>query len=140
MPAHPSCFLKRQVYDNYGYYRIDYQLASDYELLLRLIKIHNISYSYLPNVLVRMRTGGASNKNLACRWISNQEVLRACTEHGIQTNFFQLLARYPAKIWEKILIDQKKQNTLVAKKTGVILGASGKYPLVSNASKSQEIS
>lgn len=104
MPAHPSCFLKRKVYEKYGYFRTDYQLASDYELLLRLMKIHQVSYSYLPKVLVKMRPGGASNKNLLCRWVSNREILRACSEHGIQTNILKLLARYPTKIMEKILI------------------------------------
>ena len=104
IPAHTSCFLKREVYEKYGYFKTDYQLAADYELLLRFIKIHQISYTYLPKVLVRMRLGGASNKNLLCRWIANKEILRACAEHGIKTNFFKLLARYPAKIWEKILI------------------------------------
>lgn len=122
MPAHPSCFLKRKVYNKYGYYRTDYKLASDYELLLRFMKIHNISYSYLPDVLVKMRPGGASNKNLACRWISNQEVLRACTEHGIETHFLKLLARYPLKILEKVLIRQflqKESNTSVGEETSV---------------------
>jgi glycosyltransferase involved in cell wall biosynthesis len=102
IPAHTSCFLKREVYEKYGYFKTNYQLAADYELLLRFIKIHQISYSYIPEILVRMRPGGASNKNLLCRWISNQEILKACGEHGIKTNFFKLLARYPAKIWENI--------------------------------------
>ena len=105
IPAHTSCFLKREVYEKYGCFKTNYQLAADYELLLRFIKVHQISYSYLPKVLVRMRPRGASNKNLLCRWISNQEVIKACSEHGIQTNFFKLLARYPAKLWEKISIN-----------------------------------
>ncbi len=108
IPAHTSCFLKREVYEKYGCFKTNYQIAADYELLLRFIKVHQISYSYLPKVLVRMRPGGASNKNLLCRWISNQEVLKACSEHGIQTNFFKLLARYPAKLWEKILINKRE--------------------------------
>lgn len=111
MPAHPSCFLKRKVYEKYGYFRTDYQLASDYELLLRFMKIHQISYSYLPNILVRMRPGGASNKNFSCRWISNREILKACTEHGIHTNILKLFVRYPAKILEKILISRKLQSS-----------------------------
>ncbi len=146
MPAHPSCFLKRKVYNKYGYYRTDYKLASDYELLLRLVGIHNISYSYLPNVLVRMRPGGASNKNLACRWISNQEILRACAEHGIETNFLKLLARYPAKILEKISVYhkrkffQKEQNTPVGEEeTSVALRTPEIYSLRSNSSKSEQI-
>jgi glycosyltransferase involved in cell wall biosynthesis len=104
IPAHPSCFLKRQVYETHGCFRTEYQLASDYELLLRLIKIHQISYSYIPDVLIRMRPGGASNRNLLCRWISNQEIIKACKSHGIPTNFLKLLARYPAKILESVFI------------------------------------
>jgi glycosyltransferase involved in cell wall biosynthesis len=110
MPAHPSCFVKRKIYEKYGDFKTEYQLASDYELLLRLIKIHQISYSYLDNVLVRMRLGGASNRNLKCRWISNQEVIQACREHGVSTNFFKLLARYPVKILEKILVASKYKS------------------------------
>ena len=108
IPAHTSCFLKREVYEKYGCFKTNYQIAADYELLLRFIKVHQISYIYLPKVLVRMRPGGASNKNLLCRWISNQEVLKACSEHGIQTNFFKLLVRYPAKLWEKISINKRE--------------------------------
>ncbi|AFY43929.1 glycosyl transferase family 2 [Nostoc sp. PCC 7107] len=104
MPAHPSCFLKRHIYEKYGYYRTDYQLAADYELLLRLIKVNKISYSYLSQVLVKMRPGGASNRNFRCRWIANQEIIKACTEHGVKTNILKLLARYPTKIFEKVLI------------------------------------
>lgn len=109
-PPHPSCFLKRKVYEKYGYFRTDYQLASDYELLLRLMKIHQISYSYLPNVLVKMRPGGASNKNLLCRWVGYREILRACKEHRVQTNMLKLLARYPTKIMEKIFIAPTRKN------------------------------
>lgn len=110
MPAHPSCFIKRRVYQEYGSFSTDYQLAADYELLLRFMAIHRLSYSYLPQVLVKMRPSGASNRNLACRWISNLEVLKACREHGISTNFFQLLARYPAKILEKFFIPSLPKN------------------------------
>ncbi|MBD0388434.1 MAG: glycosyltransferase [Nostoc sp. C3-bin3] len=114
MPAHPSCFIKRRVYQEYGDFSTDYLLAADYELLLRFMAIHRLSYAHLPQILVKMRPGGASNRNLACRWISNLEVLKACREHGISTNLFQLLARYPAKILEKFFIPSlpKTQPTL----------------------------
>lgn len=58
MPAHPSCFIKRSVYSKYGHFSTNYKIASDFDLLLRFIKIHNVSYWYLNQVLVCMRPGG----------------------------------------------------------------------------------
>ena len=107
MPAHPSCFIKRNIYRKYGYFSTRYKIASDFELLLRFIKIHDASYWYLNRVLVCMRPGGLSNCNLCARWLINQEILEICRQHGIRTNIFKLMARYPAKLMEKFRIDRR---------------------------------
>lgn len=102
MPAHPSCFLKREVYDQYGYFKTDYEIASDYEILTRFMAKYGISYSYIPEVLVKMRTGGVSNKTIFSNWILNQEIVRACTENDIPTNMLKVLSKYPTKIFQLI--------------------------------------
>ncbi|MFG6101721.1 glycosyltransferase [Leptolyngbyaceae cyanobacterium CCMR0082] len=102
MPAHPSCFIKREVYEHYGLFKTCYKLASDFELLLRFIKINQVKYCYLPEILVCMRPGGLSNRSLANRWTNNQEILQICREQNIPTNLLRLLARYPAKLCEKL--------------------------------------
>ena len=98
MPAHPTFFVKKRLYDQYGAYKTDYQISADYELIARFLVKNKASYSYIPKVLVKMRIGGASTRSLKNSWILNKEVLRACSENGIKTNIIKLLSKYPAKI------------------------------------------
>jgi len=107
MPAHPTLFFNKQVYEKYGKLKTDYKIAADFEFVARVFSKRDISYYYLPVVMVRMRKGGVSTKNLRQKWIINKEILRACSENGIQTNVFKILSRYPRKI-----IDLLKANKL----------------------------
>ena len=61
MPPHPTFFVKRSAYEKYGMFNTDFPLAADYELMLRFLYKHEISTTYIPKVLVKMRTGGTSN-------------------------------------------------------------------------------
>lgn len=60
MPPHPTFFVKKSVYENYGLLNLDFPLAADYELMLRFLYKYRISTTYIPEVLVKMRTGGTS--------------------------------------------------------------------------------
>jgi len=64
---HPTLFLRRSVYERFGVFRSDLELAGDYELLLRLLKVGRIKVHYLPATLARMRSGGRSGQNLTQR-------------------------------------------------------------------------
>jgi glycosyltransferase involved in cell wall biosynthesis len=97
MPAHPTFFVKRKCYEKYGKYKTNYIIAADYELLVRLFSTHNISYSYIPKVLVRMRVGGVSTKSFKSNWILNREIVRACKENGIKTNLLKVHLKYFTK-------------------------------------------
>ena len=61
---HPTFFVKKRIYDKYGLYNTRLKISSDYEMMIRLLYRNNIKASYLPEVLIRMRTGGISNRNL----------------------------------------------------------------------------
>ena len=61
MPPHPTFFVKRELYEKYGYFNTDFMIASDYELMLRFLHKYKISTYYIPEVLIKMRLGGASN-------------------------------------------------------------------------------
>jgi glycosyltransferase involved in cell wall biosynthesis len=100
MPAHPTLFIRREIYDRYGLYKTDYRIAADYELIARFLVKHNVSFRYIPRVFVKMRKGGASTKNLKANWILNKEILRACAENDIKTNIIKVYSKYPAKILE----------------------------------------
>lgn len=98
MPPHPTFFVRRELYERYGLFHTNYRIAADYELMARLLARHRVRYAYLPEVIVRMRTGGVSTRNLRSNWILNKEILRACAENGINTNFFKVYSKYFRKI------------------------------------------
>jgi glycosyltransferase involved in cell wall biosynthesis len=98
MPPHPTFFVKRNCYERFGLFRTDYTIAADYELLARFIGKHTITYQYLPEIIVKMRTGGRSTKNLKSNFILNKEIVRACAENGIKTGYLKVYSKYLTKI------------------------------------------
>jgi glycosyltransferase involved in cell wall biosynthesis len=100
MPAHPSFYAKRELFEKLGYYKIDYKIAADYELLLRFLLINSIKYKYLKMPFVSMRTGGLSNRSFKSNFTLNKEILRACKENGVKTNYFCIYSKYFRKIFE----------------------------------------
>jgi glycosyltransferase involved in cell wall biosynthesis len=100
MPAHPALFVRREVFQRVGGFRTDYRIAGDYEFVARAFGKNSLRYLHLPEVLVRMRTGGISTSGWRNTLLLNQEVLRACRENGIKTNMMKILSKYPAKLLE----------------------------------------
>lgn len=97
MPPHPSLFIKRKCYKNFGYFNTGYKIAADYELILRFLAKNKISISYLPEVLVNMRTGGTSNSSLKNIIRKSSEDLKALKEHKIG-NFYTLVLKNLRKL------------------------------------------
>lgn len=64
MPPHPTVFLKRDVLTRYGNYDLKYQIAADYDAMVRYFSADDVIMKYVPEVLVKMRTGGASNRSI----------------------------------------------------------------------------
>jgi glycosyltransferase involved in cell wall biosynthesis len=64
MPAHPTLYLKKELYDTYGKFNLQYKIAADYDFILRIFKQEHLCFYYLPKTIVKMRTGGASNRSL----------------------------------------------------------------------------
>jgi glycosyltransferase involved in cell wall biosynthesis len=67
MPPHPTFFVRRKIYERYGFFNIKLGSAADYELMLRFLLKHKITAAYIPEVIVKMRTGGMSNVSLKNR-------------------------------------------------------------------------
>jgi len=72
MPPHPSFFVKREIYDHCGMFNTAMGTAADYELMLRFLLKFGISAAYIPAVLVKMRSGGASNASIINRFKANR--------------------------------------------------------------------
>ena len=84
MPPHPTFFVRRSAYLQYGLYNTSLRISADYELMLRFLYKHRLSVHYLPQVLVHMRTGGLSNASLRNRLLANREDYRAWKINGLQ--------------------------------------------------------
>ena len=85
-PPHPTFFLRRSVFERFGYFNLNYSIAADVELMMRLLEINNIRVRYVPELWVKMRMGGVTNRNLKNIWNQNQEILRALQSHRLPTN------------------------------------------------------
>ena len=97
MPAHPTFFVKKWVYEQYGVYDMKYKVAADFDIVLRFLLVHGISYRYLKQPLVKMRFGGAST-SLSSFWVNTTEQLKSCRNNRVKTNFFKILSKYPPKL------------------------------------------
>ncbi len=83
MPPHPTFYVKREVYEKYGAFDTGFKIAADYDTVLRFLGREKISTHYIPEVLVKMRVGGASNKNLKNLVQKSREDLRAMKNNGV---------------------------------------------------------
>lgn len=88
MPPHPTFYVKRHVYNQFGVFDTQFKSAADYELMLRLLYKQGISTCYLPEVTVRMRVGGKSNASLLNRLLANQEDQAAWKANGLNMPFY----------------------------------------------------
>jgi glycosyltransferase len=83
MPPHPTLFLKREIYKDIGNFDLSYKIASDYEFMVRLFLQKKYTLSYLPETLILMRVGGASNKSLRNIIQKSKEDYRVIKKHHL---------------------------------------------------------
>ncbi len=100
MPAHPSFYCRKEVFEKAGLYKTDYKIGSDYEMMVRLFMVHKIKAKYLPLDFVTMRTGGASTRNVKSRLQLIKDDVRGCRENGIYTNPLMISMKFLYKIFE----------------------------------------
>jgi glycosyltransferase involved in cell wall biosynthesis len=86
MPAHPTFFVRRSVYERLGGFDLNFPRQADFDLTMRFLDIHRISSVYVPKVWVKMRTGGISNNSIRGVLKGNLEAYRACRKNGLQVS------------------------------------------------------
>ena len=100
MPAHPSFYVRREVYDKYGLYDLDFRTSSDFEMMVRLFVKEKIRSKYINKDFVTMRAGGESTAGLEAKRKVNRDIAGSLKKHGVYSNqFFQSL-RYFWRIGE----------------------------------------
>ena len=103
MPPHPSVYIRRELFDQYGLYKLGYDIAADYELLIRYLRMAKLNTRYLNECLVKMRMGGKSTRGWKSFKTLNKEIVRGNLENGYFCCFPMLLPKYLFKIFEFIL-------------------------------------
>ena len=83
MPPHPTLYLRREVFDAHGLYDTSYAIAADYDAILRYLAKGRIRLAYIPEVLVKMRVGGESNRSIERIVRKSREDLRALRANGV---------------------------------------------------------
>ena len=97
MPPHPTLFVRRHLYREFGGFRTDLGSAADYELTLRFFLKYHIRAVYIPQLLVTMRSGGASNATFSNRLMVNLWVYRAWRINGLKPKLWTIPARLVSK-------------------------------------------
>lgn len=103
MPAHPTLFLRKKVYDKYGRFDLAYKIASDYDFMLRILKDDSLKFTYIPKVITKMRVGGASNRSLKNIFKKTKEDYRAICLNNVG-GFITLILKNTSKIKQFFLL------------------------------------
>lgn len=98
MPPHPTFFLRKKIYDRFGTYNLALKSAADYELMLRVLHKENISTTYYPEIITKMRVGGQSNASISNRLKANKEDREAWEINQIDPKFYSLYLKPLRKI------------------------------------------
>lgn len=99
MPPHPSFYVKRECYNKFGLYSLDYPICADYDMFVKMIWIGNINTLYINDVFVNMRSGGTSSNGIKVHRKIMRERMRCVREHKMPSNFFKQTSRYFEKIF-----------------------------------------
>jgi len=98
MPPHPTFFVKRTIYQQHGKFDTSFKIAADYDLMLRFLSKYKISTYYIPNVLIKMRVGGESNKSLKNVIRKSMEDLQAMKNNNMSGGGFSLINKNLSKL------------------------------------------
>ena len=97
MPPHPTVYVRREVYEQVGPYDEWFRISADYDMMLRIFTTGYQSH-YLPEVLVSMETGGASNKNTKARLSKTQEDYIVLKKNHVGAGYLTVACKQLRKI------------------------------------------
>jgi glycosyltransferase len=92
-PPHPTVFVQKSIYANFGVFDLDFRISADYDLMLRFIEIHKVSTVYLPEEMVRMSLGGASTSGLRGFYSQTKEDLMVLKKNRYGNVFTVILKK-----------------------------------------------
>jgi glycosyltransferase involved in cell wall biosynthesis len=109
MPPHPTCFINKSLFDEFGMYSTEYKIAGDFDLLVRFFYGRKIRWSYLDQITIKMSGDGVSNSGWRSKWLIFNEINLSLRSNGIWSlSIFQLI-RYIIRMLE-IMIKPKENS------------------------------
>jgi len=115
MPAHPTLYLKKNLFEKYGNYALDMGTSADYDLILRFFHTYRIKAMYLPFLMVNMRTGGVSNQSIKNIFLACINDYKALKRNKIPSSSFVLINKKLSKFTQF-----RSPNILEFLKTGFV--------------------
>ena len=83
MPAHPSFYVRKGVYEKYGLYDLQFRTSADFEMMVRLFGKNKINAKYISMDFVTMRAGGESTAGIEAKKKVNRDIASSLKKHGI---------------------------------------------------------
>ena len=107
-PPHPTIFLKRSIFDEFGLYSKNYKIAGDFDFLIRVFYGRKINWTYMNRITVKMRSGGKSNSGLSNKILIAKEIHKSLNMNNIFTLYFFQVGRYLIRLMELLIKPAKK--------------------------------
>ncbi len=102
MPPHPSIFIKKEVYNKFGKFNIAYEIASDYDLILRFIRVEKVKSKYVNKCFAEMKTGGKSSFSIKSLIKLNLEISRINKFHFVDYSIWNFLIKIIIRMSERL--------------------------------------
>jgi glycosyltransferase involved in cell wall biosynthesis len=98
MPAHPTFYVRRGIYQRHGVFDLRYRLQADYEICMRFLAVKHVRAVYVPEIWVRMRMGGATNRSIRNVWRGNLEAWHAARQSGLDVSPLFILQKLASRL------------------------------------------
>ncbi len=102
-PPHPTFFVRREIYKNYGTFDTTLNVSADFELMLRFLEKYKIKHQYLNKTIVKMRYGGESTGSLKKILEGNKNIMKAFRKNNIPVSRFYPIIRLLPKLKQFII-------------------------------------
>ena len=102
-PPHPTLFLRKEIYLRYGSFDLNFLMAADVELMVRLIGKYQLKSAYIPRILVKMKTGGESNKSFKNILLQNYWIYKAYKQNKMPFPIYFFLRKIGFRLKQFII-------------------------------------
>ena len=103
MPPHPTCFIKKSLFDEFGLYSTEYNIAGDFDLLVRFFYGRKIRWSFLDQITIKMSAGGDSNSGWNSKVMIFNEINRSLKCNNVWSLSIFQLGRYLIRLIEGLI-------------------------------------